>query len=421
MPLDHIVVRGAREHNLKNIDVDIPRDKLVVITGLSGSGKSLPGLRHDLRRGAAPLRRVALGLRPPVPGPDGEAGRRLHRGPVARPSPSTRRALSRNPRSTVGTVTEIYDYLRLLFARVGQPHCPKCGRADRRPDACSRSSTASARPARTAPPACSWRPLVEGRKGEHRALFDASCAKQGFVRVRVDGELRELDEDIALDKNKRHTHRRRGRPRGGASRRGALAHRAPGRLGGDRHRALGEGSAQVAPADGRRCDGAAVQPAVRPARATASASPELSPAAFSFNSPYGACPTARGLGTACYLDPELVVPEPDALHPRGRHRALGAARHGAPTVQQILEAVAAPLQVRHLTGPGASCREEARRALLYGAAARAGRRFAYGTTAASARLRPEALRGRRSRQPRARYTRDRVRLPVRARGGSSAT
>ena len=128
MASDRIIVRGAREHNLKNIDVEIPRDQLVVITGLSGSGKSSLAFDTHLRRGAAALRRVAVGLRPAVPGADGEARRRLHRGPVAGDLDRAEDDLQEPALRPSGTVTEIYDYLRLLFARVGIPHCPSCGR-----------------------------------------------------------------------------------------------------------------------------------------------------------------------------------------------------------------------------------------------------------------------------------------------------
>ena len=131
-------IRGAREHNLRGIDVRIPRDRLVVITGLSGSGKSLARLRHALRRGPAPLRRVALGLRAAVPRPDGEARRRVDRGALAGDLDRAEDASSQNPRSTVGTITEIYDYLRLLYARVGQPALLELRRADREPERRSR-------------------------------------------------------------------------------------------------------------------------------------------------------------------------------------------------------------------------------------------------------------------------------------------
>ena len=128
MSQNAIVIKGAREHNLKNIDLTIPRDKLVVITGLSGSGKSSLGLRHHVRRGAAPLRREPLQLRPHVPGADVQARPGQHRRPVAGGVHRSEDHVASNPRSTVGTTTEIYDYLRLLFARVGIPHCPECGR-----------------------------------------------------------------------------------------------------------------------------------------------------------------------------------------------------------------------------------------------------------------------------------------------------
>ncbi len=122
MSLDSIVIKGAREHNLKNVDLVLPRNRLIVVTGLSGSGQIVAGVRYDLRRRPAPLRRVALVVRAPVPRADGEARRRLHRG-LSPAISIDQKSTSRNPRSTVGTVTEIYDYLRLLFARVGTPHC----------------------------------------------------------------------------------------------------------------------------------------------------------------------------------------------------------------------------------------------------------------------------------------------------------
>ena len=180
MPLDAIIVRGAREHNLKNVDVTIPRDKLVVITGPIRLRQELAGLRHDLRRGAAPLCRVALGLRPPVPRPDGEAGRRLHRGPLAgdldRPE-----GASRNPRSTVGTVTEIYDYLRLLFARAGKPHCPNCGRPIEQQTVQQIVDSILALPAGKR--IMLLAPVIQDRKGEHQGVFED--ARTGRLRARA--------------------------------------------------------------------------------------------------------------------------------------------------------------------------------------------------------------------------------------------
>ncbi len=201
MAQDKLVIRGAREHNLKNIDLEIPRDKLVVLTGLSGSGKSslafdtiyAEGQRRYVESLSAYARQF-LGL---MEKPDVDQIEGL--------SPAIsidQRGASRNPRSTVGTVTEIYDYLRLLYARVGLPHCPNCGSpisqqtVEQMVDTVLNMADGSR--------LLLLAPLVNARKGEHKGVFD-DVRKAGFVRVRVNGEVREVDEEIQLDRYKMHT------------------------------------------------------------------------------------------------------------------------------------------------------------------------------------------------------------------------
>ena len=201
MPSDSIIIRGAREHNLKNIDVAIPRDKLVVITGVSGSGKS--SLAFDTiyaegqRRYVESLSAYARQFLGRMEKPDVEYVEGL--------SPAIsidQKGPSHNPRSTVGTVTEIYDYLRLLFARVGHPHCPNCGRE------ISQQTVQQIVDAVQGIPAGSrimiLAPLIRDRKGEHQAIFD-DLRKAGFVRVRVDGYIHDLSEGFDLDKTRKHT------------------------------------------------------------------------------------------------------------------------------------------------------------------------------------------------------------------------
>ncbi len=201
MPLDAIIVRGAREHNLKDIDVAIPRDRLVVITGLSGSGKS--SLAFDTiyaegqRRYVESLSAYARQFLGQMEKPDVDYIEGL--------SPAIsidQRGASRNPRSTVGTQTEIYDYLRLLFARAGEPHCPQCGRPIERQTVQQIVDAILETPPERR--LMILAPIVRDRKGEHLGVFE-DARKAGFVRVRVDGQVRDLEEDIAPDKNRRHT------------------------------------------------------------------------------------------------------------------------------------------------------------------------------------------------------------------------
>src|SRR3984893_566347 len=201
MAMDKIIVKGARAHNLKNIDVTIPRDKLVVLTGLSGSGKS--SLAFDTiyaegqRRYVESLSAYARQFLGQMEKPDVDTIEGL--------SPAIsidQKGTSKNPRSTVGTVTAVYDYLRLLYARVGVPHCPVCGREVRRQTVDQMADHVEKLPKGTRVMVLG--PVVKGRKGEYRSLIE-DVRKSGFVRVRVDGSLYELGEQIPLDRNKKHS------------------------------------------------------------------------------------------------------------------------------------------------------------------------------------------------------------------------
>ena len=308
MPLDKIVVTGAREHNLKNVSVELPRDRLVVITGLSGSGKSslafdtiyAEGQRRYVESLSAYARQF-LGL---MEKPDVD-----HIEGLSPAISIDQKGVSKNPRSTVATVTEIYDYLRLLFARIGVPHCPHCGQVIRRQTVQQIVDAILAEPAGTR--ALVLAPLVRHRRGEHVQVF-AAARRAGFVRVRVDGEVREVEEPGTLDRNKWHdidvvvdrlvipdaaeVEAEGGRQRVADSVEQALK--------------LGEGVLVLAP------EGRAEQTfSERFACPNASHPPysvgEIEPRNFSFNSPHGACPQCTGLGVQMELDEELVVPNRD--------------------------------------------------------------------------------------------------------------
>src|SRR5579883_2170369 len=201
MPLDKIVVRGAREHNLKNIDVTIPRDQLVVITGLSGSGKS--SLAFDTifaegqRRYVESLSAYARQFLDKMDKPDVD-----HIDGLSPAISIDQKGATHNPRSTVGTVTEIYDYMRLLYARIGHQHCPECGREVSQQTLQQIVDAILSFEDNTR--ILLLAPLVQGRKGEHKAIFD-EMRRSGYVRVRVDGEIRDLSDEIELDKQKKHT------------------------------------------------------------------------------------------------------------------------------------------------------------------------------------------------------------------------
>ncbi len=308
MTLNNIVVRGAREHNLKNIDVTIPRDKLVVITGVSGSGKS--SLAFDTiyaegqRRYIESLSAYARQFLGRMDKPDVDYIEGL--------SPAIsidQKGPSHNPRSTVGTVTEIYDYLRLLFARVGRPHCPQCGRE------IARQTVQQIVDAVLAIKAGSrimiLAPLIRDRKGEHLQVMD-DLKKAGFVRIRVDGYVRDLSEEIKLDKNKKHNIE-------------AVVDRIITGDEGNRARIadsvetalkLGGGVVLIAVTDGEELLFSEHFACVHCGISLG----EIAPRTFSFNSPHGACPACTGLGIKLEIDPDLVVPNKDLTIAEGAIR-----------------------------------------------------------------------------------------------------
>ena len=308
MAHDSIIIKGACEHNLKCIDVDIPRDKLVVITGISGSGKSTLAFdtiyAEGQRRYVESLSAYARQFLEQMEKPDVESIEGL--------SPAIsieQKTTSKNPRSTVGTVTEIYDYLRLLFARVGRPYCYQCGKEISSQTVSQMVDQIMALPEGTKLSLLS--PIVRGRKGEYRKEL-LQLRKEGFVRVIVDGTPHDLAEDMELDKKKKHDIDivvDRLIVKDGIQRR--LADSLETAL----HHA--EGVAKVAIVDGGTDDGRARQAA--PLLFSESLAcidcgisyPEMTPRMFSFNNPYGACPDCTGLGTRMYFDPDLVVPNPD--------------------------------------------------------------------------------------------------------------
>jgi excinuclease ABC subunit A len=298
MGSDRIVIRGAREHNLKNIDLEIPRDRLVVITGLSGSGKS--SLAFDTiyaegqRRYVESLSAYARQFLEQMEKPDVDSIEGL--------SPAIsieQKTTSKNPRSTVGTVTEIYDYLRVLYARVGAPHCPQCGQAIAAQTVQQMVDRILALPGGSR--LTIFAPIVRGRKGEYRKLF-FDLGRQGYSRVRVNAEVRELGEDIELDKNRKHTIEV-------VVDRLVVKETIRARLADSLETALklANGVVLVEPADAPQ----ALIFSERLACARCGVSfPEISPRMFSFNNPYGACSECGGLGTRFELDPDLLVPDP---------------------------------------------------------------------------------------------------------------
>ncbi len=312
MSLDKIVVRGAREHNLKNIDVEIPRDKLVVLTGISGSGKS--SLAFDTifaegqRRYVESLSAYARQFLGQMEKPDVDQIEGL--------SPAVsidQKGVSHNPRSTVGTVTEIYDYLRLLFARAGTPHCPECGRPVAPQSSEQIVGSVSQMPQNSRIQILA--PLIKDRKGHHQSIFE-DVRKTGFVRVRVNGEVRQVDEEIELDRYKNHTIEAvvdrlviRNTPHD-QSEEGQAAR---SRLTDSIETALKLGSGVVIINDVTDSenpeDHLYSEHLYCPYDGTSI--PEIEPRTFSFNSPHGACPACQGLGTKKAIDPDLVVPNKD--------------------------------------------------------------------------------------------------------------
>ena len=309
MPLDSIIIKGARDHNLKNIDVVIPRDKLVVITGVSGSGKSSLAFDTIYAEGQ---RRYVESL---------SAYARQFLGRMEKPevdyieglSPAIsidQKGPSRNPRSTVGTVTEIYDYLRLLFARVGHPHCPKCGR-----EIAMQTVQQIVDAIQSIPEGSRimlLAPLIRDRKGEYQSVFD-DLRQAGYVRVRVDGQIYDLSEEFQLDKNRKHTIEV------------VVDRLVIGQSGSQSRTAdsvetalkLGAGVVLVSIVDGEELLFSEHFACVHCGISLG----EIAPRTFSFNSPHGACPACTGLGVKLEIDPELVIPNKElsiaqgAIHP----------------------------------------------------------------------------------------------------------
>ncbi len=306
----YIRIRGANEHNLKNVDLDIPRDKLVVLTGLSGSGKS--SLAFDTiyaegqRRYMESLSSYARQFLGQMEKPDVESIEGL--------SPAIsidQKSTNRNPRSTVGTVTEIYDYFRLLYARIGIPHCPKCGREIRRQTVDQMVDQIMALPERTKIQLLA--PVVRGRKGRHEKLLDRA-KKSGYVRVRIDGNLYELSEEIKLDKNIKHNieivvDRLVVKP--------GIEKRLTDSVENVLH--LAEGLMMVDIIDGETMNfsqsfscpdcGISID--------------EIEPRSFSFNNPFGACPECFGLGYKMEFEEDLMIPDKRLSIAEGAITVLG--------------------------------------------------------------------------------------------------
>ena len=361
MAQDQIVVRGAREHNLKNIDVSIPRDKLVVITGLSGSGKS--SLAFDTiyaegqRRYVESLSAYARQFLGQMEKPD------LDQIDGLSPAISIdQKGGSHNPRSTVGTVTEIYDYLRLLYARIGVPHCPTCGQViarqtgDQIVDAILDLPDASR--------ILLLAPLVRDRKGSHERVL-ADVRKAGFVRARIDGELRDLIEEIELDRYKNHTVE-------AVVDRLVVRH---GEDGLDRTRLtdsvetalkLGGGLLGVTVLGGEAIPNQDLLFSEHFACPDCGLSlPEIEPRSFSFNSPHGACPECQGLGTQQQVDPDLVIPNPDLSVRDGAIAPWSKSKNEHGYYLQMLDGVASVFGFE-LDRPWSALDDRAREVILSG-------------------------------------------------------
>ncbi|MDR1083149.1 MAG: excinuclease ABC subunit UvrA [Coriobacteriales bacterium] len=353
---DSIVIRGAREHNLKNIDVTIPRDRLVVITGLSGSGKS--SLAFDTiyaegqRRYVESLSAYARQFLGQMDKPDID-----HIDGLSPAVSIDQKTTSKNPRSTVGTVTEIYDYLRLLFARIGIPHCPECGREIVRQttDQVVDKILVAGKGRR----AHILAPIVRGRKGEYGKLF-SDLHKEGFARVRVDGEVRQLADKIDLDKKFKHDIEvivDRIVLKADATTRLAEAVETATRLAdgnvivqllGDEAQELPEHEenfslALACPVHGHSLD-------------------DLEPRDFSFNAPYGACPSCLGLGFTHEVDPSLIIPDPSLSLAEGAWVVFSTSSNYWP---QVLASVARHLGV-DINSPFEDYPKKVRDAFLYG-------------------------------------------------------
>jgi excinuclease ABC subunit A len=324
MSPDKITIRGAREHNLKNIDLELPRNRLIVITGVSGSGKST--LAFDIlyaegqRRYVESLSAYARQFLELMDKPDVDYIEGL--------SPAIaieQRSASKNPRSTVATSTEIYDYLRVLFARVGTPYCYQCGRAIASLSVTQMADQVIALPSGSRITLLA--PVVVNRKGEHQKLLDR-LRQEGYSRIRLNGAIQELEEIPPLDKNKRHTIEAvvdRLVMKGDLGARLTDSLELALSLAGGVVRVAVQGGEELLLSEKFACDHCGVS------------LPELTPRLFSFNSPQGACPACSGLGTRMAIDPDLVVPNPDLSLREGAVRPW-AQRHSL-RHQQMLEAL----------------------------------------------------------------------------------
>ena len=327
-----LIVKGAREHNLKNVDLEIPRDKLVVFTGISGSGKS--SLAFDTiyaegqRRYVESLSSYARQFLGQMEKPDVDYIEGL--------SPAIsidQKTTSKNPRSTVGTVTEIYDYLRLLFARIGIPHCPVCGREIRQQTVDQIVDKILELPEGTRIQVLA--PVVRGRKGEHSKEFE-NARKAGYVRVRVDGNIYDLSETIGLEKNKKHTIEI-------VVDRLVIREDIKGRLADSIETATGLsggilsvdviGGEELTFSQNYSCPehGVSIE--------------ELSPRMFSFNNPFGACPKCTGLGVFMSMDPDRIIPNRSlSIRGRGHHRQRLELRRGRHYRPDVLRRAGGPLR-----------------------------------------------------------------------------
>ena len=327
MSLDKIVVHGAREHNLKNIDVTIPRDKLVVLTGLSGSGKSSLAFDTIYAEGQ---RRYVESL---------SSYARMFLGQMEKPdvdmidglSPAIsidQKTTSKNPRSTVGTVTEIYDYLRLLYARIGIPHCPICGREIKQQTIDQIVDQVLSLPEKTRIQVLA--PVVRGRKGEHVKEFEAA-RRSGFVRARVDGLVYDLNEKIQLEKNRKHTIE-------------IIVDRLV--IKPDIHSRLADSIETASGLTGgvviiNVIDGEDITFSQNYACPEHGVSvDELSPRMFSFNNPYGACKKCTGLGVFMKIDPELIIPDKRLSIKKGGLKASGWAMEGSTIAAMYMKGLA---------------------------------------------------------------------------------
>ena len=349
---DEIVIRGAREHNLKNVNLTIPRDKLIVFTGLSGSGKS--SLAFDTiyaegqRRYVESLSSYARQFLGQMEKPDVDTIEGL--------SPAIsidQKSTSNNPRSTVGTVTEIHDYLRLLYARIGIPHCPKCGRVIRRQtvDEVVEQVMAFGEGARVQIIA----PAVRGRKGEHVKLLE-QIQKDGYVRVKVDGEIYDIADVPKLDKKLKHTINvivDRIVVRAGAESRLAGSLETAFAFGAGLAKVEHNGEEQLF-SENYACPDCGVS------------IEELTPRMFSFNNPYGACPTCSGLGALMKIDPALIVPNEELSLRQGAINVTGWQSSNTASIAGMYLAALGEKYGFDMDTPFNKLSEQARHAILYG-------------------------------------------------------